>query len=400
MNPVTGYTMINFLEWLVLHHPEIQKLKNLSESKLIDLVNEFESGKLKDNDTLRRKWMIGFDYLFNDEGDWEGYGHARRKFETIMSDGSQSHWINLEILQNDLELILDNNLRIVIAVDSIDILQLCFPNYNYKNTHNQEEFIKQQISRMLIFYLTNSVYVKPIMLLPPYISELNAFYSMIFNFHELFTYGKYQRLLSQISKNAFISNSPDIAFLINPNCPPSGRKYAFFLKNFVSPIPDSILNEEHSGKRKLTELLVSINNSIRNRGNSDLELLVKDASTQKSNTLRCRRDAKAIRYIIELNKSLNASNIAIFLVSSSNWLKNLKETDSFKMAIEIKGINFKIIRDMDYFSTFLLEIEKLAEYHEKDFKINISDLKSIVSSDLANYRCQRKNKDFEFIPFF
>ena len=78
MNPVKGYTMFNFLEWLVLHHPEIQKLKNLSESKLIDLVNEFESGKLKDNDTLRRMWVSGFDYLFNDVGEWEGYDYARQ----------------------------------------------------------------------------------------------------------------------------------------------------------------------------------------------------------------------------------------------------------------------------------------------------------------------------------
>ena len=77
MNPVTGYTMINFLEWLVLHHPEIQKLKNLSESKLIDLVNEFESGKLDDDDNLRLEWVRGFEYLFNDIGD-KGYDYARQ----------------------------------------------------------------------------------------------------------------------------------------------------------------------------------------------------------------------------------------------------------------------------------------------------------------------------------
>lgn len=83
MNPVKGYTMINFLHWLANRHPEIRNLQKYPIEELLDLVDEFEGGKLQGNWELRAKWQNGFHFLFKDTFDWEGYGEARIELQRI-----------------------------------------------------------------------------------------------------------------------------------------------------------------------------------------------------------------------------------------------------------------------------------------------------------------------------
>lgn len=83
MNPVRGYTMLNFLDWLEKHHPHITSLRSLSKNELLKLVGEFEGGKLTNNETLTKKWLLGFDSLFKSSYDWEGYALARKKLNLI-----------------------------------------------------------------------------------------------------------------------------------------------------------------------------------------------------------------------------------------------------------------------------------------------------------------------------
>lgn len=83
MNPVKGYTMLNFLNWLTASHPEVHSLRSLSERDLVRLVDEYEGGKVSINPTLKAKWLHGFDYLLKNSGDWEGYELARRTLESI-----------------------------------------------------------------------------------------------------------------------------------------------------------------------------------------------------------------------------------------------------------------------------------------------------------------------------
>jgi hypothetical protein len=78
MNPVRGYTMLNFMDWLADRHPELPNLRNIDADQLLGLANEFEGGKLSDNGALKTKWRISFEYLLRDQGDWEGYGEARK----------------------------------------------------------------------------------------------------------------------------------------------------------------------------------------------------------------------------------------------------------------------------------------------------------------------------------
>ena len=83
MNPVKGYTMLNFIHWVALHHPEIQRLRDTPEDELLDLVDEFEQGKLGGNQTLREKWKSSFHFLLKDTMDWEGYGDARKELARL-----------------------------------------------------------------------------------------------------------------------------------------------------------------------------------------------------------------------------------------------------------------------------------------------------------------------------
>ena len=83
MNPIGGYTMLNFLDWLERHHPHITSLRNLPEKELLKLVGEFEDGKLLNNERLKGKWLAGFDFLFRMSDDWQGYASARKKLNLI-----------------------------------------------------------------------------------------------------------------------------------------------------------------------------------------------------------------------------------------------------------------------------------------------------------------------------
>jgi hypothetical protein len=50
---------------------------------LLELVNEFEGGKLRNNQRLTSKWLAGFDFLFRCREDWGGYASARNKLDLI-----------------------------------------------------------------------------------------------------------------------------------------------------------------------------------------------------------------------------------------------------------------------------------------------------------------------------
>jgi hypothetical protein len=90
MNPVKGYTMINFLQWVAINHPEIKRLRDLAENELINLVDEFEGGNLKANEKLINKWLHGFKYfLFNGNSEWEGYDKARASLLSFEKDRGQ-----------------------------------------------------------------------------------------------------------------------------------------------------------------------------------------------------------------------------------------------------------------------------------------------------------------------
>jgi hypothetical protein len=83
MNPVRGYTMLNFLDWLEKHHPHITSLRNLSKKELLNLVGNFGCGQSINNGCLAGKWLAGFDLLFRRIGNFLEYDLAREKLKLI-----------------------------------------------------------------------------------------------------------------------------------------------------------------------------------------------------------------------------------------------------------------------------------------------------------------------------
>lgn len=75
MNPVQGFTMLRFLNWLVVKHPEIESLEAIPTFGLLHLAAEFEGQPL--HGQLTQKWEVGFKTLLKTNSDWKGYAEAR-----------------------------------------------------------------------------------------------------------------------------------------------------------------------------------------------------------------------------------------------------------------------------------------------------------------------------------
>lgn len=73
--------MLNFIHWVAIHKKDVQNLNDLSEDELMELVDEYEGGKLKDNFQLKGKWNSGFYMLLKSDGDHEGYGEVRKELK-------------------------------------------------------------------------------------------------------------------------------------------------------------------------------------------------------------------------------------------------------------------------------------------------------------------------------
>ncbi|MGB8347030.1 MAG: hypothetical protein WCD86_19230 [Ktedonobacteraceae bacterium] len=83
LSPVTGYEMLNFLEWLSAEHPEIQTLNELPDTDLLQLVDEFDNGKLEKNSYLKSQWRSSFQILLKTGDTWKGYDLARRELKRL-----------------------------------------------------------------------------------------------------------------------------------------------------------------------------------------------------------------------------------------------------------------------------------------------------------------------------
>ena len=78
MIPVRGYTMLEFLYWLIDAHPEIETIRGISMERLLGLADEFDNGDVLRNFDLARKWEQGFRVLLDGYPDLEGYEEPRQ----------------------------------------------------------------------------------------------------------------------------------------------------------------------------------------------------------------------------------------------------------------------------------------------------------------------------------
>ena len=105
MNPVSGYTMTNFLLWLSLSHPEIQTVRDLPTNALMDLAKEFENTKPSADRAIEEEWQNGFTVLsmsdnnpflialFNVDGGWQQARDRYGKFEVEKTVRDFENWV-------------------------------------------------------------------------------------------------------------------------------------------------------------------------------------------------------------------------------------------------------------------------------------------------------------------
>lgn len=62
MVPVKGIAMLNFIHWVAIHRTDVDSLKNLSKSELINLVYDF-AGEYR-GDIKKEQWLGTFEMLF------------------------------------------------------------------------------------------------------------------------------------------------------------------------------------------------------------------------------------------------------------------------------------------------------------------------------------------------
>ena len=318
---------------------------------------------------------------------------------------SYSQWLkkyrsNLEIIRNDLDLILNKNFEIFLAVDFHEIYEYCFPFpdlYILKNKdRGSKEYLKLQLSRSILFFMLNAIYKKPILLLPPYLREINDFLIAItseaktftneednknswieYELRDIITYLNmsekvdFEKLLGLLDSKAI-----DIVVFSGTILSSGMSTFKYLMKNYITPSPEFMENFPEKYYKK-------INNSILKFGNKDLEEIVSGSRHSADKNLQNKRDAEALRYIKDLNKYLNGSNKAIFLISSSPHMIRLQ--DSILINKHYGDVEIPLLRDPSFLFTMIQEIGNLFRYRMQKSSLDeicLEDLISVIDHDL------------------
>jgi len=313
---------------------------------------------------------------------------------------------NLNIIKNDLDLIINKNFNIFFAVDFHDIYDYCFPFYSYyKSIDNNKlkEYFDLQLSRSILFFMLDNIYAKPILLLPPYLRETNDFLEYLQSHAGKFTDDKFKKiLLSKIGisdASYYLNNSKsvnrekllellgsktiDIAGFFVMGLSSGLYMYLNLMNNHISVSPAFLDNLILRPSNIANDFDLSLYDSILEDDNRDLEIIVSNVRDDEQKQHQNRRDAEALRYIIELNDLLSRSNAAIFLISSAPHMIRLQNSPLINK--DIGGNHLTLLRDPSFLLTMIQEIASLfrcrtAKLSLKD--IDFKDLMSVVDSDL------------------
>jgi hypothetical protein len=264
------------------------------------------------------------------------------KFEALDEylDWAAKYRSHLLILEIDINIKLNNKNKIFIALDFCDLLEHCIPSlYNLtfmiiKNSSEGEKFVKNELGRCAIFYFLQSLYQKPIILLPPYLHESISFLesskyqmnkAMEADRREISEryvrkvenklkacFNKNQCEDSQELLNRLISVGPDMALILSPYFMSGLRGYEEFLKKNITPFPQDYFPREFSN---YCELISDVNKE----NSKDIELVL--SLIRPTKPISNRRDAFAIRCIEELNHGIGENNILLLASSASHMVK-------------------------------------------------------------------------------
>lgn len=323
-----------------------------------------------------------------------------------LKESSDEHkeWIekyryHLEILRKDHELIVDKGFSIFFAVDFYDIFEYCFPyghiigkESDYKNEGRRSRLMELQFARSFLFYGTET---KPIILLPPYAAEATAFFRSTYltlrKYKDdilkreilkiLFQDQKIKDVITEIEKEGKTPKRQEK--LLRKISESSSEVFFLLSSGFLEGI--NVLNDlfkKHEENGKTYRVIDPNPGNIKhyrdilektgNMDNSEIEILFR---TRRGKYIQNVTDAKALQYVLQLNKLMQEDKQAIFLFSNATYMK--KEIKG-QVLVNIEGEEYDTLRDLDTLYVYLIEIRDIDTQNKEDVQKEI--LKKIKKS--------------------
>lgn len=317
---------------------------------------------------------------------------------------------NLIQFKQDLDLIIDDDYKIHIAVDFYDIFRFSFPYAKFLHMDTlfnkpsyMNDYYNAQVSRCTMFFMLSNFYIKPNILLAPYATECSNFKRYLDQQAERYVYYEIKsfqenpnhELLEAINDYKINNNITKMINYLNRNYPQLIYHFSRGYTNSISIYYDLLINnltndleilfgEQLDVRENLYDILSESDDQQKFYIN--VKELVKEKRNRKDKIANNQRDAEGIKSIHSLNKIYNNDKMAFFLVSSAPHLVNLMESDRLNVCtMNIKNKAFKILRNPRYFMDIMLEISNYFNYimnKKKLEEINPIDLRLAIKNDL------------------
>lgn len=318
---------------------------------------------------------------------------------------------NLELFKDDLELIIEDNFKIYVAVDFYDIFMYCFPfaeTFNigrrWENKKFRNLFYKNQISCSTMFFMLENIYQKPNILLPPYVEETEHFIELMNHKRDKYVYWELKDRLPKSREEYFdfINNFKggkdynELMDYLSKNCPYLiyyySRGYANSIRVFfhlLSRYFTSDLTVLFNDKAIVKDGLFSILNDA-NRQNSDkyneIRCLIENRRKSPEKYWQNTNDVDAIYSIFKLNEIYNTDKKAFIFISSAPFMRRIFNEKKENFCMNIRGKRIKVIRDSNFFLTAMIAIRNLLSYKidKVDFNnLYLKELSTSIENDLA-----------------
>jgi hypothetical protein len=301
---------------------------------------------------------------------------------------------SLEILSEDLRLIAENGFKIYIAIDFADIFEYCYPfinmsKFTHHNEHKLDLILERQLSRTMLFFKLNNFYSLPILLLPPYLAEsIDALKLLEAKLTEYDDINKRDYVTSiiekyeigdrsnanQINKILSLINeaAPELAFIFGASFREGFDIHKELMKDVIKPYAGNIRNYYN-------QILY-----ISEMNNSTIEDIVGKIRSDRGSKINNKRDAKALQYVIELNKTMVLDKSVLILLSSAPHFQLLQSYYK-ELYMPIFGEEFCLLRNTEFLYVMLVELGEALGSNED--KIDLSqvepkDLHRVVESHL------------------
>jgi hypothetical protein len=280
---------------------------------------------------------------------------------------------SLRYFENDIDLRLENNITIYLAIDFYDLLANVYPEQTIFISNDKNSEIRRAVAREALFSTYDCIYNPPIILLPPYLSETVDFFKISADRIIEMNNADYlpelknhiNDLLSRISEaanrddllNELERDALAIALVYSPYFMTGIKGFKKLLREKTSPYPKHIKN--------YYPLVMNIKDQC-----NPYYSIFKRLRPLKA--IPNARDSKAVQYIEELNNSLDETGLVVLMSSAAVFNRFESEYNSNRL---IKNKSVQMIRGIDAYYYAFLELYMILGKDTLDSTTDYNELK-------------------------